>query len=252
MPSIVADGRRDGNVTACALCHMPNGKGRPENAGVAGLPAEYIVQTLMDFRNDRRRSSDPRKANSNRMIAIARAMTDEEIREAAEYFSSMEWTQWIRVVEVDVVPQTRIQGGMFLNLDNGVTEPIGNRIIEMPEDTERTEVYRDPRAGFIAYVPTGSIARGEDLVLRGGDGRTVACTTCHGSDLSGLGPVPGLAGRSPSYLVRQMYDMKHGNRTGIWSELMIPVVERLTPEDLVAIAAYAASRPMPAAPPVLH
>jgi len=252
MPPIVADGRTEGNVNACALCHMPNGKGRPENAGIAGLPYEYIVQALMDFRNDRRRSTDPRKANTTRMIAIAKALTDEEIDQAAQYFSSMQWTQWIRVVETETVPQTRLQGGMFLSLANNMTEPIGNRIIEMPEDTERTEVYRDPRSGFVAYVPTGSIARGETLVMTGGNGRTVACATCHGGDLLGLGPVPGIAGRSPSYLVRQMYDTQQGNRNGTWSELMLPVVERLTAEDLVAIAAYVASRPMPPAPPVLR
>src|SRR5690606_29411719 len=141
---------------------------------------------------------------------------------------------------------------MFLNLDNGLTEPIGNRIIEMPEDTERTEVYRDPRSGFIAYVPTGSVARGEALVRSGGDGRTAACATCHGADLHGLGPVPGLAGRSPSYLARQLYDMKNGNRAGTWAPLMEQVVARLTPEDLVAITAYLASLPSPPAPPVLR
>ena len=250
MPSIVANGRMEGNVTACALCHMPNGKGRPENASVSGLPVDYFISTMMDFRNDNRKSADSRKANTNRMIAIAKAMTEDEIRQAAVYFGSMPWTQWIRVVETATVPQTRIQGGMFLSLDNGMSEPIGNRIIEAPENTERTEVYRDPRSSFVAYAPVGSIARGQALVTTGGNGRTVACGTCHGADLRGMGPIPGLAGRSPSYLVRQMYDMQTGNRKGSWGELMKPVVANLTAEDLVAIAAYAASRPMPAGPAV--
>ena len=65
---------------------------------------------------------------------------------------------------------------------------------------------------------------------------------CHGVDLKGLGPVPGIAGRSPSYLVRQMNDMKVGARNGLWADLMKPVVAKLTEEDMVAIAAYAASR----------
>ena len=38
MPPIVASGKKP-DVRACSLCHYPNGKGRPENAGVAGLPA---------------------------------------------------------------------------------------------------------------------------------------------------------------------------------------------------------------------
>src|SRR5205823_12035086 len=37
MPEIVAHGRRP-DVRACALCHYPNGKGRAENAPIAGYP----------------------------------------------------------------------------------------------------------------------------------------------------------------------------------------------------------------------
>jgi cytochrome c553 len=240
MPEIVARGRRP-DVRACSLCHYPNGKGRPENAGVAGLPVSYFIQTMADFRGDVRKSAEPRKANTNIMIAIAKGMTDEEVKAAAEYFGSMQWTPWIRVVETNTVPKTRIQGGMYLRLEGNETEPIGNRIIETPENTEHTEVLRDPRSGFIAYVPVGSLEAGESLVRTGGDGRTTACGVCHGADLKGLGPVPGLAGRSPSYLVRQMYDMQQGARKGIWTDLMTPVVARLTSDDLLAIAAYTAS-----------
>jgi cytochrome c553 len=121
------------------------------------------------------------------------------------------------------------------------TERIGQRIIETPEDNERTEL-RDPRSGFIAYVPTGSIDKGRDLVTTGGGGRTVACGVCHGDDLKGLGPVPGLAGRSPSYVVRQLYDMQQGARRGVWSDLMKSAVAKLTAEDMLNIAAYTSSR----------
>jgi len=248
MPEIVAKGKQTQNVAACSLCHMPNGKGRPENAPVAGFPVEYFVKTMMDFKNDARKSSDPRKANTNRMISFAKAMTDEEILQAATYFNAMPWTQWIRVVEVSTVPKTRIQGGMFLRLEGNETEPLGNRIIEAPEDTERTEVLRDPRSGFVAYAPMGSVKRGQALATTGGNGKTIACATCHGANLQGMGPVPGIGGRSPSYLVRQMHDMQTGARKGSWSELMKPVVEKLTAEDFVSIAAYVASRPQAAAP----
>ena len=248
MPEIVAKGKQAQNVAACGLCHMPNGKGRPENAPVAGYPVEYFIKTMMDFKNDLRKSSDPRKANTNRMIAIAKAMTDEEIRQAATYFNAIPWTQWIRVVEVSTVPKTRIQGGMFLRLEGNETEPLGNRIIEAPENTERTEILRDPRSGFIAYAPIGSIARGETLASTGGSGKTIACANCHGANLQGMGPFPGIGGRSPSYLVRQMYDMQTGARRGTWTELMKPVVEKLTADDFVGLAAYVSSRPQPPAP----
>ena len=240
MPDVVSHGHRP-DVRACGLCHYPNGKGRPENAGVAGLPNSYFIQTMMDFRNGDRKSSEPRKANTNVMIAIARGMTEAEIKEAAEYYGSMKWTPWIKVVETKMVPKTRIAGGMFLTEEGGEKEPLGARIIETPENTEGTELLRDARSGFFAYVPVGSIKKGEALVTTGG-GKTTACAACHGADLKGMGPVPGLAGRSPSYMVRQMFDMQQGARKGQWTELMKPVVSKLSEDDMLAIAAYTASR----------
>ena len=241
MPEVVAKGRRP-DVRACSLCHYPNGKGRPENAGVAGLPMSYFVQTMQDFRSDVRKSGEPRKANTNVMIQIAKGMTEQEIKAAAEYFGSMKWTPWIKVMESKTVPKTRIQGGMYLRLEGNETEPLGMRIIETPENVEFTETLRNPRSGFIAYVPVGSIKKGEALVTEGGHGKTEQCGVCHGPDLKGLGPVPGLAGRSPSYLVRQMYDMQVGARHGVWTDLMKPVVAKLTDEDFISIAAYLSSR----------
>lgn len=246
MPDVVAKGRRP-DIRACGLCHMPNGKGRPENASVSGLPVPYFIQQMNDFRSDLRKSAEPRKANTNIMIQIAKAMTEEEIRQAAEYFAQVKWTtRYIRVVETNTVPKTRVQGGVHHVLEGAQagTEPIGQRIIESPEHSEHFEILRDPRDGFVAYVPAGSIKRGEALVRTGGNGKTTACGVCHGLDLQGLGPVPAIAGRSPSYIVRQMWDMKEGVRKGLWADLMKPVVEKLTNEDLVNIAAYTASRPV--------
>lgn len=247
MPFIVANGDNDRSVIACALCHYPNGKGRPENASPAGLPEEYIAQQLHDFQNDVRVTAEPRKNNYFTMINIAKGMTEEEIKQAAEYFSSMKWTPWIRVVETETVPKTYIQGGMFLVLegDEAGTEPLGDRIIETPEDTEATELLRDPRSGFVAYVPIGSVAKGENLVRTGGGGKTTQCTICHGENLHGLGTVPGIAARSPSYIVRQLYDIQQGTRHGSGAALMQPVVAKLTSEDMLDIAAYTASLPAP-------
>jgi len=245
MPDVVAHGKRDQMVAACSLCHYPNGKGRPENAGVSGLPYSYFVQTMMDFKNDKRKSSDTRKANTNRMISFAKNMTDDEIKQAAQYFGAIKWSPWIRVVETDTVPKTRIAGGMFL-VEEGAQagkEPIGQRIIETPEKTEDTEMLRNSHSGFIAYVPPGSIKKGEALVTNGA-GKTTQCAVCHGANLQGLGPVPGIAGRSPSYLVRQLYDMQVSARKGEWTDLMKPVVAKLTAEDMINIVAYTASRPV--------
>ena len=187
MPDVVAHGKKP-DVRACSLCHYPNGKGRPENAGVAGLPVSYFIQQMNDFRSGDRKSAEPRKANTNVMIAIAKGMTEDEIKAAAEYFGSMKWTPWIKVVETNTVPKTRIAGGMFLTLEGDEKEPLGQRIIETPENAEGTEVLRDPRSGFIAYVPVGQHQEGRGAGDHGrGQDHAVRPLPWSGSE----GPRPG-------------------------------------------------------------
>ncbi len=244
MPDIVAHGREssDPPVYACGLCHLPNGRGRPENANLTGLTYEYIMQQLMDFKSGNRQTSDKRKTNTALMAGFAKVMTREEMETAAKYFASIPASPWLKVVESKTAPKTNPRGGVFLPMAGAQagTEPLGNRIIETPYSAEDFEVLRNPRSGFIAYVPVGSLKKGEALV-KTGNSKVTACTTCHGMDLRGLGPVPRLAGRSPSYLARQLYDMQHGNRTGLWSPLMTPVVSKLNSDDFLNAAAYLAS-----------
>jgi cytochrome c553 len=239
MPDVVSKGK-PGVARACGLCHLPDGRGRPENAPVQGLPHDYIVQQLRDFQQGLRRSADPRKANTGEMENIAKALTDVEIQEVAKYYSSIKVPKYIRVVETEMVPTTRIQGEIYFATDDGLKEPLGVRIIETPEDAAQTRL-RNPRSGFIAYVPVGSVRRGEELARTGGGGRTLACSVCHGPDLKGVGPIPNLAGRSPSYLARQMYDIKLGTRNGAMAALMKPVVANLSDGDIVDLIAYASS-----------
>ena len=239
MPEVVAYGRRPA-VFACGYCHLPNGFGRPENSSLAGLPTSYIVQQMADFKNGTRKSSEPDMRPPAFMIRVAEAANDAEVLAAANYFANVPFARWIRVVETDSVPRTHVSRGMLVTAEGDSVEPIGDRIIEVPEDLERTEL-RDAASGFVAYVPVGSLETGERLVRTGGGGRTLACGPCHGDDLRGRGPVPPLAGRSPSYTVRQLFDMQQGVRSGLWAELMKDVVSELTIAEMVAIAAYSAS-----------
>ena len=259
MPEVIKHGPAalGPNKRGCGSCHLPNGKGRPENAGVAGLPLQYIMRQLQDFRSGRRRSADPRKPNTNTMIELAKALSDDELKTAAEYFAALPWTPWIRVVETDLVPKTRISGNLFLPLAQEKTEPIARRIIEMPEDEEQTETYRNPHVGFVAYVPPGSLEAGKELVTTGGakmvgnqfvPGKATPCITCHREDLMGNGDSPPIVGRSPSYIARQMWDIQQGTRHGDPAQLMKLAIAKLTPDDLIAIAAYVASLPPPRVP----
>ncbi len=237
-PEVVARGRKP-DVAACGFCHRADGPGGPENANLAGLPAAYIVQQAADFKTGARKSSVP-KRNIDQKLAMFQAATDAEVEAAAAYFSALKPRTIIKVVETDTVPKTYVTANHLAAVKTGETEPIGQRIIEVPEDLERF-VSRDTHAVFIAYVPVGSVKKGQALATSGGGGKTIQCAICHGPDLKGLGPIPGIAGRSTNYTVRQLYDFKHGTRAGIGSALMKPSVEKLTVDDMLVLAAYLAS-----------
>lgn len=238
MPGIVGRSRKPA-VYACVFCHLPNGAGRPENASLAGLSANYIKAQLLAFREGQRPSSTPGRLPITAMTAVAKDLTPTEIEESAAYFASLKPRSYIKVVETATVPRT-VAGWMLVKSPDGGTEPIGNRIIELAEDVENFE-NRDSRSRFVAYAPPGSVGRGKLLVDTGG-GKTLPCASCHGRKLAGQADVPRLAGRSPSYLFRQLYDMREGHRVGGASAMMMPVVTKLGDEDLVAIVAYLASQ----------
>lgn len=239
MPEIVARGRKP-DVYACAYCHLPNGQGRPENASLAGLPAGYIVRQMAAFKSGERKSSEPRHLPSTNMITIETKASDQEIQSAAQYFSKLRRQPWIRVVETSNVPTTHVAGWMLVASTPAATEPISQRIIETPENLERTEL-RDDASGFIAYVPPGSIQKGKTLATTGGSGKTVPCAKCHGPGLRGSADGPSIAGRSPSYIVRQLYDIRSGARRGVLPQQMQKPVKNLALDDMIALAAYLAS-----------
>jgi cytochrome c553 len=239
MPAIVAHGRQP-EVYACAYCHLPNGLGRPENSSLAGLSAAYIIQQLADFKTGVRKSSDPDLKPVAYMVANETKATDEEIQIAANYFATLKPKPWIRVIEAKFVPKTHVAGWMLVVSTPHEMESIGDRIIETPESLERTEL-RDDTSGFIAYVPPGSLKRGKALVTTGANGKTIICSTCHGPNLKGLKHVPSIAGRSPSYIVRQLYDMQSGARAGASFAQMKPVVANISLYDIIDIAAYTSS-----------
>jgi cytochrome c553 len=238
MPRPVREGRRP-KVFACAYCHLPNGLGRPENESIAGLPKAYIEEQVRDFKDGSRHSSAADMDSVTLMIQVAKEATPAEIEEAADYFSRLKLTPWVRVIETNTVPKTHIAGGMLV-AEAGGTEPIGPRVIEVPVDPAQT-VLRNPNSGFIAYAPEGSLKTGEALVRTGGNGKTISCTICHGPDLHGMGDIPGIAGRSPSEMARQLMDFRSGARNGPGAALMKLPVSKLTDADIVAITAYLAS-----------
>jgi cytochrome c553 len=237
MPEVVARGRKP-EVFACGFCHRAEGTGGPENARLAGLPEAYIIQQMAGFKSGARTGT---RGPTARMIEVAKAASDAEVAAAAAYFSSLKPNRLITVKETDRVPKTYIMNWILTPVIGDKTEPLGHRIIETPEDLEQFE-SRDTRSKFVAYVPKGSIAKGRTIATSGVNGlATTQCTLCHGPDLKGLGPIPGIAGRSPSYIFRQLYDIQHGQRSGPGALPMKQVVEKLSEDDMIAVTAYAAS-----------
>ena len=234
MPAIVAHGNGT-TVRACIGCHLPHGHGHPENSRLAGTTAAYLARQLADFKSGVRGG-----AGAGAMTRFSKEMTPDEIKASTEYFAGLKLIHWTRVVETDTVPKTYFKGTRRLQHPSGGAEPIGKRIVEVPEDMERVEL-RDPHASFVSYVPVGSLKAGEALVTSGGDGKTIACAICHGPGLKGLGDDPSLAGRSPGNIARQIYYFQTGDRGGTSAALMKAVVAKLTADDVIAISAYVAS-----------
>jgi len=231
-PGIVQKGH--GAALACGSCHLMSGLGHPESADLTGFTADYIVQQMLDFKNGTRK-------DYARMNGISKEVSDQESREAAEWFASLSRKKWSRVVEASMVPKTFVgQGRMRFADPKGGMEPIGNRIITVPEDQEKARM-RDPRSGFVSYVPPGSINKGKALAETGGRNKTIACTICHGDGMKGLANVPRIAGLHPIYVARQLHLFKDGDRNGPDAALMKKPIMQLTNDDILNISAYVGS-----------
>jgi cytochrome c553 len=232
MPRVVQYGAVPA-VRACAACHLSSGQGHPESGHIAGLSVDYFKRQMQDFRTGER--VDPVW-----MTAMAKAMTDKDIEDAAQWFAKVKPIPWVKVVETDTIPKSYFnKSRKRLPSPEGGTEPLGERIAEFPQEPDRV-VLRDPYAGFTAYVPKGSLAKGKELVTQGA-GKTVTCAACHGADLKGTVDVPRIAGISPLYTVRQMFAFKTGSRKGSHAAQMQPVTANLQEADITAIAAYLGS-----------
>jgi cytochrome c553 len=222
---------------ACGSCHLMSGQGHPESADIAAMPAEYIVRQMNYFKSGARKEE-------GRMGPIAKATSDEDVRQAAEYFAAVKPMAFVKVIETATPPKTFVSSNARHRqiVPGGGTEPIGRRIIQIPADVNRTTI-RDPHSGFIAYVPPGSIVKGAALVKTGGSGKTIQCAICHGDALMGLGEVPRIAGLQPVYIARQLIGIQNGSSNGTAVALMKKPVANLSEDDIISISAYLGSLP---------
>jgi cytochrome c553 len=174
------------------------------------------------------------------MAKLSPLVTEPELAAAAAYFSALALRgPRAEVIETERLPGTRAVAWIYATTDALDDEPLGERIVEMPRDLALHEL-RDPNTRYVAYVPPGSVARGRTLATEGG-ARFPACTSCHGADLRGVGLVPPIAGRSPTYLLRQLVAFRTGARATAAGQPMQPVVAQLELDEMIAMAAYTAT-----------
>ena len=240
-PQIVKVGRKP--ARPCAECHTISGAGVPATATLESLPKAYILEQIAAFRAGQRGMGGPETAHG--MVEEARALTPAELQQAVDYFSSTPFVPRVHVVETASVPKTHWKYFALVPDTGGAREPIGERIIETPANFHDYE-YSDARVGYLAWVPPGSIARGAVIAAQG-DGSAASCESCHGSKLEGqtmpgIGVVPPLAGRSPTYIARELILFREGKRSDPAAAPMRAEASALTVPEMIDVAAYAASR----------
>jgi cytochrome c553 len=239
-PAAITTGRQP-DAMACGYCHLMTGAGRPENAALAGLPADYIVRQVTELRSGDRISPSADWNPAALMRQTAHGVSDADLAAAAGYFAGLPFSGHVQVVETARAPKAVAADFVYRFDDKAAPEPLGARILEGPTDWNRFEL-RDPDAAYVAYIPPGSLARGAALAKRG-DSQARPCVSCHGPALTGAPGVPAIAGRSPTYIFRQLYAFKAGARNGTLAEPMKSVVGQLSTADMIALAAYVGSQP---------
>jgi len=240
-PQIVKVGRKP--ARPCAECHLVSGAGAPVTAALASLPKAYIVEQLAAFRAGERGLGGPTTAHD--MFDEAQALTPADLQEAADYFSSTPFVSRVHVIETASVPKTHWKYFALVPDKSGAREPTGQRIIETPINFSDYSLS-DGRVGYVAYVPTGSIARGASIAANG-KGSAASCVSCHGAKLEGqtlpgIGIAPPLAGRSPTYIARELILFREGRRTDPAAAPMRAEASALTVPEMIDVAAYAASQ----------
>ena len=231
-----------GKPQPCVTCHLTNGNGHPQTADISGLPVNYFVEQVHAFASGQR--VDKR---TGRMAAVAKAISEQDLKAAAEYYAAVSPArqQWIKTVVATEAPKHEFlmgPGGIGFSMPGG-TEPIPpGQMVMMPQDEDMVRAEDQLRGGFIQYVRPEEMAQGARVVETGDGGRLLKCATCHGADLKGKGDVPRLLGRQTQYMIRAINDMRDGANKNPQAAVMAAVAAKMTDEDIVGAAVYLASK----------
>ncbi len=125
----------------------------------------------------------------------------------------------------------RVSGVMQPNIDN-LTE---QQILDVAAYYASQPVPKAQASGDEALLKLG-----EKIAVRGDWNNYIpACESCHGPDNQGVGDnFPGLAGQHPNYIKQQLNAWRSGQRQNDPNQLMTGVAERLSEQQIEAVAAY--------------
>lgn len=110
-------------------------------------------------------------------------------------------------------------------------------------------------SSYYANLPaperTGGPAGDPSIYFTGDPERDLpACATCHGVDGLGVGAAnPPLAGQPAPYLAQQLEAWRRGERRSDPANAMLAISRKLTPAEIAAVSAFAASLPQRAQRP---
>jgi len=98
-----------------------------------------------------------------------------------------------------------------------------------------------------ASADARTISLGQALAAQGDASKGIpACVACHGNALTGMEPgIPGLVGLRPTYIVAQLTRWRVGERHAKEPDCMKRVAERLSDDDITAVAAWLSQQPAP-------
>ena len=207
----------------------------------AGRTARGVLQgATARLRSGKRKPTGPEAyLPSQNMLKIARAMTDAEIDASAKYFAQ----QKLRAARVrDREPAHTARRARGVDLRGSPRHRRSRR--PAARSHQRTRATRTPRRSPGIHRPMcrpAASTAASASSSRAMAARRQPCATCHLANLKGTDKIPPIAGRSPTYLLRQMLAFRNGRRTGEAAQQMKPVVEKLTLNEMIDVVAYLGS-----------
>lgn len=120
--------------------------------------------------------------------------------------------------------------------NNPVMTPMGAGLTD--DEIDNISQYLAEQPPLIAGAVDEALAKSAEMLFRGGDiARGVpACAACHLPTGAGIAPVnPRLSGQYAEYTASTLKEYASGARV---SDIMNPIAERLTEEEIAALAEY--------------